>query len=125
MFRDEISAMLPALFFGAAIAGIIQVAMSRETLTGIGGHPVVGILALMVLAFVIAICSNVDAFFALSLASSFSPGALVAFLVFGPMIDVKMLAMLSTTFRVRALAGLTLLVALGAVTIGLAVNLVV
>ncbi|WAC69362.1 permease [Microbacterium sp. SL75] len=125
MFRDEVSAMLPALFFGAAIAGIIQVAMSRETLTGIGGHPVVGILALMVLAFVIAICSNVDAFFALSLASSFSPGALVAFLVFGPMIDVKMLAMLSTTFRVRALAGLTLLVALGAVTIGLAVNLVV
>lgn len=125
MFRDEVSAMLPALFLGAAIAGIIQVAISRETLTGIGGHPVIGILALMVLAFVIAICSNVDAFFALSLASSFSPGALVAFLVFGPMIDVKMLAMLSTTFRVRALAGLTVLVALGALTIGLAVNLLV
>lgn len=125
MFRDEITAMLPALFSGAAIAGIIQVAVSRETLTGIGGHPVIGILALMALAVVIAICSNVDAFFALSLASSFSPGALVAFLVFGPMIDVKMLAMLSTTFRVRALAGLTLVIALGALTVGLAVNLVV
>ncbi|MGN7970605.1 permease [Microbacterium sp. 22296] len=125
MFRDEVSAMLPALFLGAAVAGVIQVAVSRDTLTGIGGHPVLGILALMVLAFVIAICSNVDAFFALSLASSFSPGALVAFLVLGPMIDVKMLVMLSTTFRVRTLAGITLVVALGALTLGLVVNLLV
>lgn len=86
MFRDEVSAMLPALFFGAAVAGLIQVAVSRETLIGVGGHPVYGVLALIALAFVVAICSNVDAFFALSLASTFSPGALIAFLVFGPMI---------------------------------------
>jgi len=123
MFRDEVSAMLPALFFGAAVAGLIQVAISRETLIGIGGHPVIGVLALIALAFVIAICSNVDAFFALSLAASFSPGALIAFLVFGPMIDVKMFVMLSTTFRVRALVALTVLVALAALTLGLAVNL--
>ncbi|MDT0117066.1 permease [Microbacterium sp. PRF11] len=123
LFRDEISAMLPALFLGAAIAGLIQVAVSRETLVGVGGHPVYGVLALIALAFVIAICSNVDAFFALSLASSFSPGALIAFLVFGPMIDVKMLAMLSTTFRARALAVVTLIVALGAAVLGLGVNL--
>ncbi|WP_295839666.1 permease [uncultured Microbacterium sp.] len=123
LFRDEVSAMLPALFLGAAIAGLIQVAVSRETLVGLGGHPVYGVIALIALAFVIAICSNVDAFFALSLASSFSPGALIAFLVFGPMIDVKMLAMLSTTFRARALAVVTLIVALGAAVLGLGVNL--
>ena len=82
-----------------------------------------GVLALIALAFVIAICSHVGAFFALSLASSFSPGALIAFLVFGPMIDVKMLAMLSTTFRARALAVVTLIVALGAAVLGLGVNL--
>ncbi len=125
LFRDEVSAMLPALFFGAAIAGLIQVAVSRETLVGVGGHPVYGVLALIALAFVIAICSNVDAFFALSLASTFSPGALVAFLVFGPMIDVKILAMLSTTFRVRALTAITVLVALAAAVLGLGVNLLV
>jgi uncharacterized membrane protein YraQ (UPF0718 family) len=59
------------------------------------------------------------------LAGTFSPGALVAFLVLGPMIDVKMLLMLATTFRARVLAGITLLAALGALTIGLAVNAVV
>lgn len=125
LFRDEMSAMLPALFFGAAIAGLIQVVISRDTLTAIGGHPVAGILALMALAVMIAICSNVDAFFALSLASTFSPGALVAFLVLGPMIDVKMLLMLGTTFRARTLAGVTLLVALGAFALGLGVNALV
>jgi uncharacterized membrane protein YraQ (UPF0718 family) len=125
LFREEVSAMLPALFFGAAIAGIIQVAVSRETLIGVGGHPVYGVLAMITLAFVIAICSNVDAFFALSLASTFSPGALVAFLVFGPMIDVKILAMLSTTFRVRALTAITLFVALATAVLGLGVNLLV
>ncbi|WP_153004172.1 permease [Microbacterium testaceum] len=125
LFRDEMSAMLPALFFGAAIAGFIQVVISRDTLTAIGGHPVAGILALMALAVMIAICSNVDAFFALSLASTFSPGALVAFLVLGPMIDVKMLLMLGTTFRARTLAGVTLLVALGAFALGLGVNALV
>jgi uncharacterized membrane protein YraQ (UPF0718 family) len=125
LFRDEVSAMLPALFFGAAIAGLIQVAVSRETLVGVGGHPVYGVLAMIALAFVIAICSNVDAFFALSLASTFSPGALIAFLVFGPMIDVKILAMLATTFRVRALLAITLVVALAAAVLGLGVNLVV
>jgi len=125
MFRDEVSAMLPALFFGAAVAGLIQVAVSRETLIGVGGHPVYGVLALIALAFVVAICSNVDAFFALSLASTFSPGALIAFLVFGPMIDVKMLAMLSTTFRARTLAAITFVVALAAAVLGLGVNLLV
>lgn len=122
MFRAEIGSMVPALFVGAAVAGLIQVAVSREVLVAIGGHPVYGILALMALAFVVAICSNVDAFFALSLASAFSPGALVAFLVFGPLIDVKIIAMLATTFRARLLTALTLVVALATFVLGLAVN---
>jgi uncharacterized membrane protein YraQ (UPF0718 family) len=78
----------------------------------------------MVLAFVVAICSTVDAFFVLSLGSAVTPGAIVAFLVFGPMIDVKMLALLRTTFTTRAIAVLTAVVALSTVVLGLVVNLV-
>jgi uncharacterized membrane protein YraQ (UPF0718 family) len=125
LFAHETSSMLPALFVGAAIAGFIQVALSREALTTLGGHPLWGVLALMALAFVIAICSNVDAFFALSLASTFSPGALIAFLVFGPMIDVKMIAMLRTTFTARTIATVTAVVALATLVLGLGVNLIV
>ncbi|BDI24052.1 hypothetical protein L3i23_28280 [Herbiconiux sp. L3-i23] len=123
LFADETSAMLPALFVGSAIAGIIQVAVSRDLLVTLGGNPVWSVFALMLLAFVVALCSNVDAFFILALGSAFTPGAVIAFLLFGPMIDIKMLAMMRTTFTTRTLVQLTALVALLVAAIGLGVNL--
>jgi uncharacterized membrane protein YraQ (UPF0718 family) len=122
-FAAELTAMLPALLVGSAIAGIIQVGVSREVLVTLGSNPVLSVFVLMLLAFVIAVCSNVDAFFVLALGSTFLPGAIVAFLLFGPVIDVKMLALLRTTFTAKTLALLTLVVALGAATVGLAINL--
>jgi hypothetical protein len=122
MFAKETTAMLPALFVGSAVAGFIQVAVSRDLLVTLGQNPVLSVFALMALAFVIAICSNVDAFFILAFGSTFMSGAIVAFLVFGPMIDIKMLALMRTTFTARTLAQLTLIVGLGAATLGLAVN---
>ncbi|AZZ54408.1 permease [Rathayibacter festucae] len=122
LFAEETGAMLPALFVGAAIAGLIQVGVSRDVLTTLGGDPLWSVLALMVLAFVISICSNVDAFFVLSFGSTFLPGGIIAFLVFGPMIDIKMLALLRTTFSARTLVRITALVGLCAAVLGLAVN---
>lgn len=125
MFAEEASAMLPALFIGSAIAGLIQVLVSRDTLVTLGQNPVLSVAVLMLLAFVISICSNVDAFFVLSFGSTFMPGAIVAFLVFGPMIDIKMLALLRTTFTARTLVRLTVVIALASAALGLAVNLLV
>ncbi|MCI2957594.1 permease [Agromyces atrinae] len=122
MFARESGAMLPALFVGSAVAGLIQVAVSRDLLTTLGSDPIWSVLALMVLAFVIAICSNVDAFFVLAFGSTFLPGAIVAFLVFGPMIDVKMLALMRTTFTTRTLLIVTAVVGLSSAALGLAVN---
>jgi uncharacterized membrane protein YraQ (UPF0718 family) len=124
MFVQETGAMMPALFIGAALAGIIQVAVSREVLVTLGSNPVWSVVALMLLAFIVAICSNVDAFFILSFGATFMPGAIVAFLVFGPMIDIKMLALLRTTFTSKTLVQLSALVALSAAVLGLAVNYV-
>jgi uncharacterized membrane protein YraQ (UPF0718 family) len=104
------------------MAGLIQVAVSREVLVALGSNPVWSVLALMLLAFVVAICSNVDAFFILSFGATFMPGGIVAFLVFGPMIDVKMLALMRTTFTAKTLLQLSLLVALCAAVLGLGVN---
>jgi uncharacterized protein len=123
MFGAEVNALLPALVVGCAVAGFIQVAVSRDLLLTLGQNPVWSVLALMGLAFVIAICSTVDAFFVLSLGSMFSPGAVVAFLVFGPMIDIKMLALLRTTFTAATLILLTAVVALLTAVLGLGVNL--
>ncbi|MGT2464270.1 permease [Sinomonas atrocyanea] len=123
LFAHETNAMMPALIVGAALAGIIQVFVSRDALVALGGDVIWSVLALMALAFIVALCSNVDAFFILSFGSTFLPGAIASFLVFGPMIDVKMIALLRTTFTAKTLAALTLLIGACAAVLGWAVNL--
>jgi len=103
----------------------VQVLVPRDALLAIGSDPALSIIAMMALAMVVSICSNVDAFFALSFASTFTPGSIVAFLLVGPLVDVKMLALMRTTFTTRVLGGLVVVVVLSAFAIGTAVNLLV
>lgn len=91
------------LVIGSAIAAIVQVAVPREVILSLGQGPVTSIVAMMILATVVSICSTVDSFFALSFASIFTTGSLLAFLVFGPMIDLKNFALLLSVFRGRAI----------------------
>jgi uncharacterized membrane protein YraQ (UPF0718 family) len=114
--------MLKMLCLGAVIAGLTQVFVPRDVLTSVGGDPFLSILAMTGLAFVISICANVDAFFALAYSNTFTAGSIVAFLVFGPMIDIKMLALMRTTYKTRLLVVMTLVVTLSSVLIGLLVN---
>jgi hypothetical protein len=119
----ELRAVMPALVIGSALAGAVQVLIPRDALLAIGSNPALSIVAMMALAMVVAICSNVDAFFALSFASTFTPGSIVAFLLVGPLVDVKMLALMRTTFTTRTLAGMVAVVILSAFAIGSVVNL--
>jgi len=43
---------------------------------------------------VVSVCSSVDAFLALGFAAQITPGALLAFLVLGPVVDLKLLGLL-------------------------------
>lgn len=122
-FVIELRAVMPALVIGSALAGAVQVLIPREALVAIGSNPALSIVAMMALAMIVAICSNVDAFFALSFASTFTPGAIVAFLLVGPLVDVKMLALMRTTFTTRTLVGIVVVVLTSAFFIGTVVNL--
>jgi uncharacterized protein len=124
LFVREAGVIMPALFIGSLIAGAIQVLVPRDLLVTLGSNPLWSILAMIVLAFVISVCSNVDAFFILPFASTFLPGSIVTFLLFGPIIDIKMLALLRTTFTTRVLVQLTIVVGLSSALIGLVVNFV-
>ena len=124
-FIVELRAVMPALVIGSAIAGAVQVIVPRTLLVAIGSNPVLSIVAMVLLAITVAICSNVDAFFALSFAATFSPGSLVAFLLVGPVVDLKMIALLRTTFPTRVIAGLVAVVILAACAIAIGVNLLV
>jgi uncharacterized membrane protein YraQ (UPF0718 family) len=122
-FVIELRAVMPALVIGCALAGAVQVLIPREALLAIGSNPALSIVAMIALAMVVSICSNVDAFFALSFASTFTPGSIVAFLLVGPLVDIKMLALMRTTFTTRTLAGIVVVVILSAFAIGSVVNL--
>ncbi|BAW97320.1 putative permease [[Synechococcus] sp. NIES-970] len=130
-FRDRLDALITnitvelrelgaVLIFGSAIAALIQVFVPREVVLSLGQGTVTSIVAMMLLAAIVSICSTVDSFFALSFASTFTTGSLLAFLIFGPMIDIKAIGLMLSIFKPRfilylfLLAGqLTFLFALG------------
>ena len=122
LFGNEMGVILPALFVGSLLAGLIQVAVPREILLSLGANPLLAIGVMMALAFIVAICSNVDAFFALAFSSTFSIGSIVAFLVFGPMVDVKMLGLMRTTYRTSVLVKVSVVVGLASIVTGLGVH---
>ena len=100
------------LVMGSAIAAVIQVWVPRDIILGLGQGQVSSILAMMILAAIVSICSTVDAFFALSFAATFTSGSLLAFLVFGPTIDLKAIGLILTIFQKRAVIYMFLLTAL-------------
>ncbi|NEO95095.1 MAG: permease [Moorea sp. SIO3G5] len=97
------------LVLGSAIAAIIQVVIPRDIIISLGQGPVMSILAMMLLAAVVSICSTVDAFFALAFASTFTSGSLLAFLIFGPMIDIKAIGLLLSVFKTKSIIYLFLI----------------
>lgn len=120
---QELRELGGVLVLGSLVAAFIQVAAPREMILSLGQGPVTSIIAMMILGGVVSICSTVDAFFALSFASTFTSGALLAFLVFGPMIDLKSLGLMLTIFRERAVIYLFFLAAQLTFLLTLFVNL--
>ncbi len=119
---QELRELGGVLVLGSLMAAIIQVAIPRDIILDLGQGPVTSVVAMMTLSGVISICSTVDSFFALSFASTFTSGALLAFLVFGPMFDLKNLGLLLTVFKGRAVLYLFLLIAQMAFLLTLSMN---
>jgi uncharacterized protein len=86
------------LILGATIAAAIQTFLPASLLTNVAALPIVSILVMMALAAALSLCSESDAFVAASFVP-FGPGAQLAFLVSGPMIDMKLLPLYAGTFR--------------------------
>ncbi|WP_436971009.1 permease [Micromonospora coxensis] len=85
------------LVIGAMAAASINVLVPERWLQALADQPLLAILALAVLAVLLSICSEADAFVAASL-SQFSLTARLAFLVVGPMVDLKLIAMQTGIF---------------------------
>jgi len=122
IFSSEFYEVIKVLCIGAILAALSQTLIPRDVIVAIGSSPFLSIVAMIALAFVVSICSNVDAFFALSYANAFTIGSILSFLVFGPMIDIKILTMMRTTYKTKLLVLIVALVTLMSLLLGLIVN---
>lgn len=91
------------LIFGAFIAAAMQTFISQDFLAKIGHGPILAPLVMMALAFVLSLCSAADAFVATSF-NQFTIASRMAFLVMGPMVDIKLLAMYNGFLSKKATA---------------------
>jgi uncharacterized protein len=119
---DEFFEMGRFLVLGAFLAALMQSLIPQAWLLNIGQGPVISVVILMALAALLSICSTVDAFIALSFAGTFSPGAVIAFLVFGPMVDIKSTLMYFQVFRRRSALYLIVLPMVMSLLAGILIN---
>ncbi|MCM3629312.1 permease [Paenibacillus glycanilyticus] len=106
---DEFFDMGKYLIFGALLTAVIQSFINRQAFESVADQPVLSYFFMMGLAFLLSICSTSDAFIAASFNGMFEHGPLLAFLVFGPMIDLKNMLMMLSAFRVKIVLSITIL----------------
>ncbi|MFC5136700.1 permease [Actinomycetospora rhizophila] len=107
------------LVVGAAISATLTMAVPPEWTQALAGVPVLSVVVLGVLAVLLAVCSEADAFIASGL-TAFSPTAQLAFMVVGPAVDVKLTSLHVGTFGpgfAARFAPLTFVVAIAAVLV--------
>ena len=88
------------LILGACAAGLFKVFLPQEWLAPVSANLWLAVPAMMLLAVLMSICSEADAFVAASL-SMFPRPALLAFLALGPMLDLKLLPAFLSVFQRR------------------------
>lgn len=111
------------LTLGACIAGVIKVwGPTADDVQKISeGFPALTIVGMMVMAVVMCLCSEADAFVAASF-TTMHPSAKIAFLVLGPMFDLKLLLMFTRVFRRKVIVTIVVTVAIQVFFYSLAVH---
>ncbi len=107
---------------GSLAAAAVQVFVPQEALLQLAEHHLAAVAGMMGFAFVVSICSEADAFVAAGFLGTFPPGALLAFLVFGPMVDIKNTMMMLAAFPKAVVLRLVILIAALTLLAGMAAN---
>jgi hypothetical protein len=123
MAGDEFFEMGRFLIIGSLLAASMQTLVSQDVLLALGEGPVISVLVMQVFAFVLSVCSTVDAFLALAFVGTFTTGSVLAFLTFGPMVDIKSTLMFLGVFQRRIVLYLIALPLLLTLLIGIWMNL--
>jgi uncharacterized membrane protein YraQ (UPF0718 family) len=120
---DDFFDMGRYLIIGSLLAAGLQTLVSQDALLALGRGPVASVVTMNTLAYLLSVCSTVDAFLALAFVGTFTTGSILAFLTFGPMVDVKSTLMFLGVYQPRVVAYLILLPLLSTMAIGIWMNL--
>lgn len=114
---DDFLQISQYLIVGAFFAGISQSLIPRAYLVELANTPEAAIASMMGLAIALNLCSEADAFVAAAYRSVMPPAAMLAFMVLGPMLDIKLIAMYLSFIRKRALIVLIILLCVSVFTL--------
>jgi uncharacterized membrane protein YraQ (UPF0718 family) len=103
----DFTGVLLFLVIGAAVAALFSTGFNRNLLAPVGQSLIFGPLAGILLAEMLCLCSTTDAFIIAAFAP-FSVPAKIAFLVAGPLIDLKLYWLYRSAFQPRFVHGLWL-----------------
>jgi uncharacterized membrane protein YraQ (UPF0718 family) len=120
---DEFFEMGRFLVVGALLAALMQTFVPQTWLLSLGQGPILSVIVLTLLAVLLSVCSTVDSFIALAFSSTFSVGAVLAFLVYGPMVDIKATLMYLRVFKRKTVVILVVLPWLLTLVASTAINL--
>lgn len=109
-FTGDFFFMGKFLVLGAALSAGFQTLLPQSLVSGVARTAVIGTLALMAIAYVSSLCSEADAFVAVSF-TQFNLGSQLAFLVFGPILDFKLTFLYGAAFKKRFIGTLAIVVA--------------
>lgn len=100
------------LMIGALLSASMQTYLPTKWILTLGSTKLLAIFVMIILAVILSLCSEADAFIGSSLLSLFGQAPVIAFLVFGPMVDIKNLLMMKRYFNTRFIVSMVGLVAL-------------
>jgi uncharacterized protein len=98
---DEFFEMGRYLVLGSLLAALMQTFVPQTVLMAAGQGPLLSIFVMVLIAVLLSVCSTVDAFISLAFVNTFSFGSIMAFLVYGPMVDIKSTLLYLRVFKTR------------------------
>ena len=98
------------LMIGALIASLCQVLMPKSAINLFSNNKILSIIVLMIFAYLISLCSTSDSFIGKSLLSTFGRTSILAYLLLGPMIDIKNTVVLLGNYKTKFVTSLISLI---------------
>ena len=121
---DDFLAVGHYLVIGAFIAALAQTYIDRSSFLSLTAVPVLSVVLMMALAILLNLCSEADAFIAASFQGLMSMPAQMAFLLTGPMFDLKLLLMYQSVFKRRAIVVLASLILAAVLVIAVGLEMI-